>query len=158
CLSYTQHKIKEGSMDTDDLDTHAVAPREDAVTLSSQSCTRRSFLTGGLLLLGSPLLNTPLRQAVAADVTPNASPSNLDVASAPEAARAIRRGEVSSVEPTTRLLARIEQCNPRLNAIVTLTSDAALARARAADEARARGEWWGPLHGVPCTIKDTFET
>jgi amidase len=31
-------------------------------------------------------------------------------------------------------------------------------RARHADEALARGEWWGPLHGVPCTIKDTFET
>src|SRR5262245_12744535 len=56
------------------------------------------------------------------------------------------------------MLERIKQFNPALNAIVTLTADAALARAKAADEARARGEWWGPFHGVPCTIKDTFET
>jgi hypothetical protein len=41
---------------------------------------------------------------------------------------------------------------------VTLTQNEALARARAADEAGAPGEWWGRFHGVPCTIKDTFET
>ena len=140
------------------LGTDARVPRENAVTPSSQSCNRRSFLAGGLLFFGSTLLRTPLRQAVTSAATPNASQSNFDFASALEAARAIRRGEVSSVELTTRLLERIEQFNPPLNAIVTLTPDEALARARAADEARARGEWWGPLHGVPCTIKDTFET
>jgi amidase len=84
--------------------------------------------------------------------------SELDFASALAAARAIRRGDVSSVELTTHLLGRIQQFNPKLNAIVTLTAEAALERAGAADEARARGEWWGPFHGVPCTIKDSFET
>ena len=84
--------------------------------------------------------------------------SELDFASALAAARAIRRGDASSVELTTHLLGRIQQFNPKLNAIVTLTAEAALERARAADEARARGEWWGPFHGVPCTIKDSFET
>src|SRR6266851_6521467 len=83
--------------------------------------------------------------------------SELDFASALAAARAIRRGDVSSVELTTHLLGRIQQFNPKINAIVTLTAEAALERAGAADEARARGEWWGPFHGVPCTIKDTFE-
>jgi amidase len=84
--------------------------------------------------------------------------SELDFASALAAARAIRRGDISSVELTTHLLGRIQQFNPKLNAIVTLTAEAALERARAADDARARGEWWGPFHGVPCTIKDTFQT
>jgi amidase len=88
---------------------------------------------------------------------PVAAGSPLDFVSALAAARAIRRGEVSSVELTTRMLARIRALNPRLNAIVTLTADAALARAEAADAARARGEWWGSFHGVPGTIKDTFE-
>jgi amidase len=55
------------------------------------------------------------------------------------------------------MLERIARHNPPLNAIVMLAADAALARARAADEARARRESWGPFHGVPITIKDTFE-
>ncbi|HEX6774739.1 MAG TPA: amidase, partial [Methylomirabilota bacterium] len=84
--------------------------------------------------------------------------SELDFASALTVARAIRRGGVSSFELTTHLLGRIQRFNPKLNAIVTLTAEAALERARAADEARARGEWWGPFHGVPCTVKDTFQT
>ena len=54
------------------------------------------------------------------------------------------------------MLERIARHNPPLNAIVVLAADAALARARG-DEARARRESWGPFHGVPITIKDTFE-
>src|SRR5262249_44152494 len=46
----------------------------------------------------------------------------------------------------------------RVNAVVTREEEGARARAKAADEAAARGEWWGPFHGVPCTVKDTFET
>src|SRR5947208_4257903 len=110
--------------------------------------TRRSFLGGGLALAGATLLPAGAARAAVAD---------LDFASALEAARAIRRGDVSSVELTTRMLDRIALHNKHLNAIATLAADGALARARAADEARARGEWWGPFHGVPCTVKDTFE-
>ena len=95
------------------------------------------------------LLRPPLARAAVAD---------LDFASAVAAADAIRRGEISSVELTQRMLDRIARFNPKLNAIVTLTADAALARAKAADEARARGESWGRFHGVPCTVKDTLET
>jgi amidase len=79
-------------------------------------------------------------------------------ASASELARAIRRGEASSTEVVEAHLARIEEVNPKLNAVVHLTADAARRRAREADEARARGEEWGPLHGVPVTVKDAFET
>src|SRR5918993_3999469 len=78
--------------------------------------------------------------------------------SASELARAIRGGEVSSAEVVEAHLARIGEVNPKLNAVVHLTADAARQRAREADEARARGEEWGPLHGVPVTIKDAFET
>ena len=79
-------------------------------------------------------------------------------ASATELARAIRNGEVSSEEVVGAYLARIEEVNPKLNAVVHLTADAARERAREADEALARGEVWGALHGVPVTIKDAFET
>jgi amidase len=114
----------------------------------SHNLTRRAFLGSGLALAGATLLPARAAGATAAD---------LDFASALDAARAVRAGHVSSVELTTRMLDRIAQYNPKINAIVTLTADAALARARAADEARAKGEWWGPFHGVPCTVKDTFE-
>ena len=48
--------------------------------------------------------------------------------------------------------------NPKLNAVVQIAGDAALAEARKADEALARGENKGPLHGVPMTIKDSLDT
>ena len=79
-------------------------------------------------------------------------------ASATVVAKAIQQKQVSSVELTTLMLDRIEKLNPKINAIVTVTADAALQRAKEADAALAKGEIWGPLHGVPCTIKDTFET
>ena len=84
-------------------------------------------------------------------------PSDLVFNSALETARAIRRGEVSSLELTKHILERIEKYNPALNAVVTILKDDALNRARAADEALAKGELWGPLHGVPCSVKDTLE-
>src|SRR2546423_11460710 len=78
--------------------------------------------------------------------------------SATELARAIRDKQVSSAEVVEAHLARIEEVNPKLNAVVHLTADAARPRAREADAAMARGAVWGPLHGVPVTIKDAFET
>jgi len=120
---------------------------------------RRSFLAGGLGLLGSTVLFPSCGQAItSAAVTPSSDRCDLDFASALAAARAIRKGEVSSVELTTRMLERIKLFNPRVNAIVTLTQKEALARARASDEARTRDEWWGTFHGVPCTVKDSIET
>ena len=55
-------------------------------------------------------------------------------------------------------LGQIERHNGALNAIVTLDADGARARAAEADEATARGESWGPLHGVPVVLKDGHET
>ena len=73
--------------------------------------------------------------------------------SAATLARAIRRKEVSSAEVVQAYLQRIDAVNPTLNAVVHLCADAALAEARAADGALARGQPIGPLHGVPMTIK-----
>jgi len=74
-----------------------------------------------------------------------------------DAARALQQRKISSVELTEHMLKRIDLYNPLLNAIVTICKDEALAQARQADEAQAKGETWGPLHGVPVTVKDTFE-
>lgn len=75
-----------------------------------------------------------------------------------ELARAVRERDVSSEELVKLHLARIEGVNPRLNAVVTLAPDAALAEARRADEEGAHGAHRGPLHGVPMTIKDSLAT
>ena len=69
----------------------------------------------------------------------------------------IRRGTVSSRELTGRMLERIGKFNPKLNAIVNVLNDQALAEARIADEAQAHGAHLGPLHGVPIVVKDAFE-
>lgn len=67
-------------------------------------------------------------------------------------------GEISSVELVQQMLARIESRNPALNAVVTLDADAALAEAGKCDAERRRGQVRGPLHGLPITVKDTFES
>ena len=70
----------------------------------------------------------------------------------------LRRRELSAVEVVEAHLARIAAVNPTLNAVVQLTADAARADALRADAAAARGEWLGPLHGLPFTVKDWIET
>jgi amidase len=72
-------------------------------------------------------------------------------------ARAIRNGRLSSVEATKAHLERIGRLNGPLNAVVTIDREGALKAARAADRARARKETFGPLHGVPITIKEAFD-
>ena len=83
--------------------------------------------------------------------------SGLTFVSLTQAAKAIRDGKITSLELTEHIIRRIERHNPALNAIVTFTKTEALAQAKAADEALARDEVLGPLHGVPITIKDCFE-
>jgi amidase len=84
--------------------------------------------------------------------------SNLVFTSAVELAQMIRDRTVSSLELVDAYLSQIAKHNAKLNAICTLDEVNARARAKQADEALARGENWGALHGVPITIKDIFET
>ena len=70
----------------------------------------------------------------------------------------IRTGRRSAVETLEFFLARVEQHNATLNSVIALDADRARARAAQADEAAKQGESWGPLHGVPMTIKDAFCT
>jgi amidase len=69
-------------------------------------------------------------------------------------ARRLREGDLTAAEALEAHLDRIAQRNPVLNAVVSLDADGARDRAAAADAARRRGEIWGPLHGVPMTLKD----
>jgi amidase len=72
---------------------------------------------------------------------------------ATEQARLIRTGAISSVELMRATLARVDAINPRINAIVDLMAEDALAAAADADSARKTGDPLGPLHGVPVTVK-----
>ena len=78
--------------------------------------------------------------------------------SAAECVAALRRDDVSSVELVDQAIARIEAANPRLNIVVATSFERARSKATAADEALAADEPVGPLHGLPITVKDLFET
>jgi amidase len=83
---------------------------------------------------------------------------DIATATAAELTQAIRDREISSRELLEDLLARAERINPALNAIVAWDIERARAAAAAADEATASGESRGALHGLPLTVKDTYET
>src|SRR5882724_6539805 len=72
--------------------------------------------------------------------------------------RSMRSKELSAREVLEAHLAQIARLNPQVNAIVTLAEDEARAQALRADEGAARGEFLGPLHGLPIAFKDLTET
>jgi len=74
-----------------------------------------------------------------------------------EASKLIRDRKISPVEYTKALLDRIERHDGKLNAFLRLTPDIALADARRAEEEIGRGDWRGPLHGVPYGLKDIID-
>lgn len=84
--------------------------------------------------------------------------TDLAFAPATDLVRRLRAHEVTSRDLVERYLDRIARLNPALNAVVTLDADGARRQADAADAALAKGQLPGPLHGLPMTIKDTFET
>lgn len=77
--------------------------------------------------------------------------------SATELVSAIRNAEITSIDLLNHYLERIQRYNDDINAIVALDIEAARVRAAEADKAVAQGRSWGPLHGLPMTVKDVFE-
>jgi Asp-tRNA(Asn)/Glu-tRNA(Gln) amidotransferase A subunit family amidase len=96
---------------------------------------------------------------VAAGMIPRAfseNTSDLDFRSALDVAARIKAKQVSSTELTTRMLARIDRYNPKINAFTYQMRDQALAQARRADAAVSRSDQVGPFHGVPICVKEAF--
>jgi Asp-tRNA(Asn)/Glu-tRNA(Gln) amidotransferase A subunit family amidase len=81
----------------------------------------------------------------------------LLLSSALEIARRVARGEMSAVDVVRAHLEQITRVDGRLRAFVDVRADAALAEARAQDEAAVSGEPRGPLGGVPVTVKSAIE-
>jgi amidase len=108
-------------------------------------------VVGSYLLSCSPQESTPSRAGAEL-----AEP--LYYSSATALALAIRRQELASVDIVRAYLDRIEEVNPRINAVVHLAAEEALEAALRADAAVARGDELGALHGVPITLKDSIDT
>jgi amidase len=83
--------------------------------------------------------------------------SDYTFASAVDLARLIKARKVSSVEMLEHYFNRVDAHNAPINAVIAQNRDEARARAKAADAALAKGEDWGPLHGVPMTVKESYD-
>ncbi|MBO0911815.1 MAG: amidase [Acidobacteria bacterium] len=75
-----------------------------------------------------------------------------------QAAERIRKRVLSPLDLVRESLDAIDELNPRLNAFITVTAEAAIADARKADEEIRGGNWRGPLHGIPVGLKDLIDT
>jgi len=82
----------------------------------------------------------------------------LAYASIAELGARLRRREITSEQIVSQSIERTRRLDPKLNSYITFTPEAALTQARAADEAMRRGQFLGPLHGIPVSIKDHIAT
>ena len=83
--------------------------------------------------------------------------TDLAYLSVAEGSQLLRARKLSPVEWTKALLDRIAAVDPAYNAFLVVTADRALSQARAAEDEIARGDWRGPMHGVPYAAKDIFD-
>src|SRR5262249_58900680 len=75
-----------------------------------------------------------------------------------ELAAQVKAKKLTSVKLTETCLQRLDTLGPKLNAVVTVMKDSAMAEARAADAEIAKGKYRGPLHGIPYGVKDLVAT
>jgi aspartyl-tRNA(Asn)/glutamyl-tRNA(Gln) amidotransferase subunit A len=116
--------------------------------MTRQRVTRRSFLAGAA---ASALLS-------GRGTSVSAQSSDLTELTIVEASRRMASRQLSPVEMTRAYLERIERLNPRINAYITVTADAALEQARVMESELKAGRHRGPLHGIPIALKDNIDT
>ncbi len=123
--------------------------------------SRREF---SIAVLGAAATATRVAGAVPFQ---SARPSAASVAGGPdalagltlaEASARLQSGAVTSADLVSACLARIDVYNPKVNAFITVTRDAAMAQAKALDAERRAGRVRGPLHGIPIALKDNIDT
>ena len=115
--------------------------------MSRLALTRRGFLTSSAAAATVLVSRRSLSQS--------SDPTDLTIQ---EAAALIRSGVISPVELTEAYLERIDNLDPRLNAFITITEDLAFQQAREMETELSRGQWRGPLHGIPVALKDNIDT
>jgi aspartyl-tRNA(Asn)/glutamyl-tRNA(Gln) amidotransferase subunit A len=132
--------------------------------------SRRQF-TATMVGAALPLRSGHPAAAVHAAVSTAAQPASAKASPPPagasdalagltleEASARIKAGKVSSTELVQACLARIDIYNPKINAFITVTRDAALAQAKTLDEEQRAGTLRGRLHGIPIALKDNIDT
>jgi aspartyl-tRNA(Asn)/glutamyl-tRNA(Gln) amidotransferase subunit A len=133
------------------------------MTNPSDDLSRRSFLKVTLAGTAASLAKIPAvaetdQKSQGISPVSGGQRDDLTRMSIREAADLVRKKKASPVELTTACLARIDRLNPALNAFITVTAESALEQAREAEAEVKRGQWRGPLHGVPIALKDLFDT
>jgi amidase len=83
--------------------------------------------------------------------------SDIAFSPATKLARMVRQKKIGCLELLEHYLSRVEKYNPAINAVVVTDVPGARKRARAADRALKNGDIWGPFHGVPMTVKESFQ-
>jgi aspartyl-tRNA(Asn)/glutamyl-tRNA(Gln) amidotransferase subunit A len=123
--------------------------------------TRRQFLelsAAALTVAAVPSIAQARNDEQASTDTRRATAPDLPVLTIAEAASRISRKQLSPVELTRAVLARIDHLNPAVGAFITVTGDQAMTAARAAEREIQQGRYRGPLHGIPFGVKDTYYT
>jgi aspartyl-tRNA(Asn)/glutamyl-tRNA(Gln) amidotransferase subunit A len=155
-------ELRVAGLDLPDSDVEALYPlwREN---LERRSAMRSTVLDmGELQRAASEGAPAPPRAWQEGPADPGAAPKagtpGTDVvhATIQDLAELIRTRRISSVELTTAYLRQIERLDARTRAFVSLLADEALRTAAACDESLGRGEWLGPLHGIPIALKDNI--
>jgi aspartyl-tRNA(Asn)/glutamyl-tRNA(Gln) amidotransferase subunit A len=132
----------------------AAAARAALVSVGVRWSRRAFARVGALGALGGLAARRPLE----AQRDPVESSEPLTSLSLAEASELVRGGKLSPTELTRACLARIEALDSKLNSFITVTADAALTAARQAEAEIRRGDWRGPLHGIPIALKDLVDT
>jgi len=129
------------------------------------SPSRREFIrTAGYGTAAAVIASSLISKARAAPAAAGSYPTSTDKTedplfmSATKIAALIREKKITAVEAVKRCYKRIDEVNPKINAVVMFCRERALAEAQMCDEALKQGKILGPLHGVPFTIKDSFDT
>jgi amidase len=130
------------------------SPPLDAAEGGARSAVSRREFLGSTAVAGAAVALGGISRQVFAALPAN----ELLSKSASQIAQMIRDKQVTAVEVVKACYARIDEVNPKINAVVATCRERALVEAQLADEALAAGKSLGPLHGVPFTIKDSFDT
>lgn len=126
----------------------------------TDASSRRAFLGQVGAFSAAALFASAMRLEAASPANARLSliPDEPLYTSATRMAAMIRSKQISAVELVQLHIDRIEAVNPQINAVVFKCYERALQEARRADQATAKGNSFGPLHGVPCTMKDSHDT